>query len=172
MTVRSPIHIVNGELVHFELPREISLTHHINLNTVSGKVTSPLPLAADIVMSSRARKREPDAESDSIDDHRSSKRTRGNVSKGNPNPNHADLLAGQGKLDSNGDIYWEISKARRLTISSFCGKTLVSIREYYEKDGHELPGKKVCLLCSNRPRHETHRLRRESLYQLISFPLL
>ncbi|OJI80741.1 hypothetical protein ASPTUDRAFT_194126 [Aspergillus tubingensis CBS 134.48] len=93
-------------------------------------------------MSSRARKREPDAESDSIDDHRSSKRTRGNVSKGNPNPNHADLLAGQGKLDSNGDIYWEISKARRLTISSFRGKTLVSIREYYEKDGHELPGKK------------------------------
>ncbi|KAF7119106.1 hypothetical protein CNMCM5793_008845 [Aspergillus hiratsukae] len=31
---------------------------------------------------------------------------------------------------------------RRVTISSFRGKTLVNIREYYEKDGQELPGKK------------------------------
>jgi hypothetical protein len=47
------------------------------------------------------------------------------------------------KEDSNGDIYWEISKMRRVTISSFRGKTMVNIREYYEKDGEELPGKKV-----------------------------
>ncbi|KAL4937454.1 hypothetical protein BDV06DRAFT_73414 [Aspergillus oleicola] len=44
--------------------------------------------------------------------------------------------------DSNGDSYWEISKMRRITISSFRGKTMVNIREYYEKDGEELPGKK------------------------------
>ena len=48
-----------------------------------------------------------------------------------------------GNIDANGDRYWEISKMRRVTISSFRGKTLVNIREYYEKDGQELPGKKV-----------------------------
>lgn len=47
------------------------------------------------------------------------------------------------KVDANGDRYWEISKMRRVTISSFRGKTMVNIREYYEKDGQELPGKKV-----------------------------
>lgn len=47
------------------------------------------------------------------------------------------------KVDSNGDRYWEISKMRRVTISSFRGKNLVNVREYYEKDGQELPGKKV-----------------------------
>ncbi|KAJ5791388.1 uncharacterized protein N7518_008399 [Penicillium psychrosexuale] len=46
------------------------------------------------------------------------------------------------KIDSNGDRYWEISKMRRLTISSFRGKTQVNVREYYEKEGQELPGKK------------------------------
>lgn len=47
------------------------------------------------------------------------------------------------KVDANGDRYWEISKMRRVTVSSFRGKTMVNIREYYEKDGRELPGKKV-----------------------------
>jgi hypothetical protein len=47
------------------------------------------------------------------------------------------------KTDSNGDRYWEISKMRRVTVSSFRGKTMVNIREYYAKDGQELPGKKV-----------------------------
>ncbi|GKZ74373.1 hypothetical protein AnigIFM60653_009055 [Aspergillus niger] len=93
-------------------------------------------------MSFRARKRVPDSESDFVDGYRSSKRTRGDVSKENTDSRHSDSVAGQGKLDSNGDLYWEISKARRVTISSFRGKTLVNIREYYEKDGHELPGKK------------------------------
>lgn len=32
---------------------------------------------------------------------------------------------------------------RRVTVSTFRGKTLVNVREYYEKDGQELPGKKV-----------------------------
>lgn len=47
------------------------------------------------------------------------------------------------KIDANGDRYWEISKMRRVTISSFRGRTMVNVREYYEKDGQELPGKKV-----------------------------
>ncbi len=41
--------------------------------------------------------------------------------------------AGQSQVDSEGTQYWEISKLRR-----------VNIREYYEKDGKDLPGKKVC----------------------------
>jgi hypothetical protein len=47
------------------------------------------------------------------------------------------------KVDNNGDRYWEISKMRRVTLSSFRGKNMVNVREYYEKDGQELPGKKV-----------------------------
>lgn len=55
------------------------------------------------------------------------------------------------QTDSNGDRYWEISKLRRVTISSFRGKTQVNVREYYEKDGKQLPGKKVgcSSLCVN-----------------------
>lgn len=52
--------------------------------------------------------------------------------------------AGQSQVDSEGNQYWEISKMRRVTISEFKGKRMVNIREYYEKDGKDLPGKKVC----------------------------
>ncbi|KAB8346054.1 hypothetical protein FH972_023106 [Carpinus fangiana] len=46
--------------------------------------------------------------------------------------------------DDNGDLYFELnaSGTRRVTINSFKGKTLVNVREYYEKDGKMLPGKK------------------------------
>ncbi|KIW27909.1 uncharacterized protein PV07_07606 [Cladophialophora immunda] len=46
------------------------------------------------------------------------------------------------QVDSDGNTYWEISKARRVTLSEFKGKKLVNIREYYEKDNQWLPGKK------------------------------
>ncbi|KKY23039.1 putative rna polymerase ii transcriptional [Phaeomoniella chlamydospora] len=44
--------------------------------------------------------------------------------------------------DSEGNVYWELPSKRRVTITKFHGKTLVNIREYYEKDGKMLPGKK------------------------------
>jgi Transcriptional Coactivator p15 (PC4) len=47
------------------------------------------------------------------------------------------------KTDGDGNKYWEISKARRVTISEFKGKSIVNIREYYQQDGKWLPGKKV-----------------------------
>jgi hypothetical protein len=57
--------------------------------------------------------------------------------------NASDKSSSTQKVDSNGDVYWQISNLRRVTISTFRGKTMVNIREYYEKDGQELPGKKV-----------------------------
>ncbi|KAI9762540.1 MAG: hypothetical protein M4579_000343 [Chaenotheca gracillima] len=51
-------------------------------------------------------------------------------------------VPGDGARDDDGSEYWEISKSRRVTISEFKGKQMVNIREYYEKDGKHLPGKK------------------------------
>ncbi|PWY93361.1 PC4-domain-containing protein [Aspergillus sclerotioniger CBS 115572] len=94
-------------------------------------------------MPPRTKKRSPDAESDLvIDNNHSSKRTKTKAPKESKDLPVVEPYVSEGKTDSNGDRYWEISKARRVTISSFRGKTMVSIREYYEKDGQELPGKK------------------------------
>ena len=41
----------------------------------------------------------------------------------------------------------KLSRTRRIGISSFKGNTMVNIREYYEKDGAMLPGKKVWSSC-------------------------
>ena len=46
------------------------------------------------------------------------------------------------QTDDDGNQYWEISKTRRVTISEFKGRRMISVREYYEKDGKTLPGKK------------------------------
>ncbi|KIW69064.1 hypothetical protein, variant [Phialophora macrospora] len=46
------------------------------------------------------------------------------------------------QIDADGNKFWEIAKTRRVTISEFKGQTMVGIREYYEKDGQWLPGKK------------------------------
>lgn len=94
-------------------------------------------------MASMSRKRSSAAAGD-IDNDDSSKRAKTNTEK-KPmatNSRHTGPAASS-KVDANGDRYWEISKMRRVTVSRFRGKTMVNIREYYEKDGQELPGKKV-----------------------------
>uniref|UniRef100_A0ACD5VKM9 Uncharacterized protein n=1 Tax=Avena sativa TaxID=4498 RepID=A0ACD5VKM9_AVESA len=55
-----------------------------------------------------------------------------------------DKKGGVGKeLDDNGDlILCRLSANRRVTLSEFKGMTLVSIREYYLKDGKEMPSSK------------------------------
>lgn len=42
------------------------------------------------------------------------------------------------------DIHIQLGRTRRVQINEFKGKQLVDIREFYEKDDHMLPGKKVC----------------------------
>ena len=49
----------------------------------------------------------------------------------------------QPQTDSDGNTFWEISKSRRVTVSEFKGKQMVSVREYYEQNGQIKPGKKV-----------------------------
>ncbi|KAI6891805.1 hypothetical protein KC318_g13531 [Hortaea werneckii] len=44
--------------------------------------------------------------------------------------------------DDDGNEFWEISGKRRVQVSTFKGSTFVGIREFYEKDGKMLPGKK------------------------------
>ncbi|KAK4435495.1 RNA polymerase II transcriptional coactivator KELP [Sesamum alatum] len=44
--------------------------------------------------------------------------------------------------DEGGLIVCRLSDKRRVTLSEFRGKTLVSIREYYKRDGKELPSAK------------------------------
>ncbi|KAI5363566.1 putative transcriptional coactivator p15 (PC4), ssDNA-binding transcriptional regulator [Septoria linicola] len=42
----------------------------------------------------------------------------------------------------DGSVFWTIASKRRLQLSEFKGTTMVGVREYYEKDGEMLPGKK------------------------------
>jgi hypothetical protein len=46
-------------------------------------------------------------------------------------------------FDDDGNQYWELSRVRRVGISTFKNNTFINIREFYEKDGKSLPGKKV-----------------------------
>nr|DAD39791.1 TPA_asm: hypothetical protein HUJ06_014114 [Nelumbo nucifera] len=48
----------------------------------------------------------------------------------------------KGSDDSDGIVVCEISKNRRVSVRSWQGKVVVDIREFYVKDGKELPGKK------------------------------
>ncbi|OAA62535.1 RNA polymerase 2 transcriptional [Niveomyces insectorum RCEF 264] len=44
--------------------------------------------------------------------------------------------------DAEGNVYWELSKARRIGIAHFRNNTLINIREYYDSAGQMRPGKK------------------------------
>ncbi|EME81146.1 uncharacterized protein MYCFIDRAFT_89755 [Pseudocercospora fijiensis CIRAD86] len=46
---------------------------------------------------------------------------------------------------ADGEVYWEISSRKRLTVSEYKKTTLINIRDYYEKDGKMLPGKGTAL---------------------------
>ncbi|ROT41452.1 transcriptional Coactivator p15 [Sodiomyces alkalinus F11] len=44
--------------------------------------------------------------------------------------------------DKEGNPYWELSNKRRIGVSKFRDMTMINIREFWEKDGEMLPGKK------------------------------
>ena len=46
------------------------------------------------------------------------------------------------KTNEKGETYFELSPDRRFTICKWQGETRVDIREFYEKEGKMLPGKK------------------------------
>ncbi|OLN93045.1 putative RNA polymerase II transcriptional coactivator [Colletotrichum chlorophyti] len=45
-------------------------------------------------------------------------------------------------VDKDGNSFWDLSNKRRIGVSQFKNNTFVNIREFYEKDGDMLPGKK------------------------------
>lgn len=44
---------------------------------------------------------------------------------------------------------WPLSSKRKVSISLYAGKTMVSIREFYSKGGRDLPGKKGITLTTD-----------------------
>ncbi len=46
------------------------------------------------------------------------------------------------KRNEDDEVYFELSSKRRLTICNWQGNERIDIREFYEKDGKQLPGKK------------------------------
>ncbi|EAW06263.1 transcriptional coactivator p15/PC4 family protein [Aspergillus clavatus NRRL 1] len=95
-------------------------------------------------MPSGSRKRVSGAVDDFIDGGQfPPKRAKMEKSKRDTEAAHQSIGSAQNwRLDASGDKFWELSKMRRVTVSSFRGKTFINIREYYERDGQELPGKK------------------------------
>lgn len=45
-------------------------------------------------------------------------------------------------VNDEGEKYFELSSRRRVTVRTYRNSTLIDIREYYEKDGKHLPGRK------------------------------
>ncbi|KAH6899909.1 transcriptional Coactivator p15-domain-containing protein [Thelonectria olida] len=50
--------------------------------------------------------------------------------------------AGADGKDEDGNPFWELSNKRRVGVSQFKKMSFINIREFYEKDGKTLPGKK------------------------------
>jgi Transcriptional Coactivator p15 (PC4) len=48
------------------------------------------------------------------------------------------------ETSANGETLFKLGGTKFATISTFKGKSLVNLREFYQKDGAWLPGKKVC----------------------------
>ena len=46
------------------------------------------------------------------------------------------------KTNENGDTFFELSSDRRVTVNQWQGNTRLDIREFYEREGKMLPGKK------------------------------
>ncbi|MCJ1285685.1 hypothetical protein MMC26_005026 [Xylographa opegraphella] len=93
----------------------------------------------------RARSSSSNSNSNSNSPEPRSKKAKKNTSKAPsaaPAAGEAVAVAGGAALDAAGDPFWELTSNRRVVVSRFGGKLMVSVREYYEKEGQSLPGKK------------------------------
>ncbi|XP_051216937.1 RNA polymerase II transcriptional coactivator KIWI [Lolium perenne] len=50
--------------------------------------------------------------------------------------------AGKDDADDGGIVVAQISKNKRVSVRSWSGKVMVDVREFYVKDGKDLPGRK------------------------------
>lgn len=88
-------------------------------------------------MSTRTKKRSASFVEDSDD----SSTTRPTAPKKTKGTAAASSNGASGK-DDEGNPFWELSQKRRVVVSQFKNMSFIGIREYYEKDGKTLPGKK------------------------------
>jgi Transcriptional Coactivator p15 (PC4) len=64
------------------------------------------------------------------------------VKKSKSSSSSNDGAGSSARVDGAKEPTWAIEKMRYVKIREFKGKLYVDIREFYEKDGDELPGKK------------------------------
>nr|OQO17211.1 hypothetical protein B0A51_17336 [Rachicladosporium sp. CCFEE 5018] len=71
-----------------------------------------------------------------------SKKSKASTTSKTKTSNSTSDLNRSRQTDDDGNDFWELSRTKRVQISEFKGITMVGIREFYEKDGKWLPGKK------------------------------
>ncbi|CAD6591861.1 MAG: hypothetical protein ASARMPREDX12_005467 [Alectoria sarmentosa] len=82
-----------------------------------------------------------DSDGGFVEDAPRSKKAKG-VKNGEGGRSKKEDGKGEVGKKKDGEGFWELTSKRRVGISEFKGKNMINIREYYEKDGEALPGKK------------------------------
>lgn len=59
-----------------------------------------------------------------------------------PEDEDSDEESGAVKRNADGEAYFDLGKSKRVTVRQWKTAVLVDIREFYQKGGEELPGKK------------------------------
>ncbi|KAF1983501.1 PC4-domain-containing protein [Aulographum hederae CBS 113979] len=89
----------------------------------------------------RAAVEEYESDGGSVDDGRKTKKAK-SAAEGDKEKEGRQKVDSDKQTDDDGNPYWELSYKRRVVIQDYRGKTMVNIREYYEKDGKMMPTQK------------------------------